>query len=793
MTKPRFPAVAVAGALLCAPVHAAFPPLAVDLVVDKQFQSPTAITHAGDGSGRLFVCEQRGRIHIVKNGVLQPGVFLDIGNKLVPERNGFDERGLLGLAFHPQFGQSGQPGHRKFYVFYSTVSPNAPGTAAAPVDCRSVVAEYSAHPGNAELADPTSERILLQFDKPQFNHNGGQLAFGPDGFLYIGTGDGGSSNDNNAGHTGGSSARPTNALGNSQDLSSPLGKILRIAPLGNDGPGGQYGIPADNPLVGTSGALGEIWAYGLRNPWRFSFDRTTGRLFCADVGQGEIEEIDIIIKGGNYGWRNREGTFTPTFSVDAPALTGTVVDPIGQYAHPGVVKGSPALPQLGVSITGGFLYRGAAIPALQGKYVCGDYSQDGSSPKGVLIGLEETTPGTWSLAPLDIAGGNPIGWFLQTFGEDEAGEIYLGAKTTRPVSAQDNGLPAGVLLKLVPAAAPVTASFTPQKDNSIFSEGSLSNAKGLGLFAGNTQSGATRRALLKFDLSSIPASATVTAASLTLTVNKEATNDTPVSVHRLLADWGEGTSQASGGEGGGATASAGDATWTQRFVGAGSPWTAPGGDFVAAASSTLTVPASNTGTWTGLAADVQGFVTDPATNFGWIVRAGETTAGTAKKFNSREVTTPSLRPSLSVTYTAGGPTLTRRQQWEQEHFFTGQFIDPAADPDADRQPHLLEYAWDRDPQAPQPVGDGFRVFSADATTLTVKFLRDPRATDLTYRLESSTTLTGWGAVLTSVGGAQPTGIAFSGEVAVGAGPLREVTAVITHSGSVNVRLAVQRP
>ena len=120
-------------------------------------------------------------------------------------------------------------------------------------------------------------------------------------------------------------------------------------------------------MVGTSGALGEIWAYGLRNPWRFSFDRATGRLFCADVGQGEIEEIDVIVKGGNYGWRNREGTFTPTFSVDAPALTGTVVDPIGQYAHPGVVKGSPALPQLGVSITGGFLLPRRRHPGAAGQ------------------------------------------------------------------------------------------------------------------------------------------------------------------------------------------------------------------------------------------------------------------------------------------------------------------------------------------------------------------------------------------------------------------------------------------
>lgn len=428
------------------PASAAFPALSLEMVVDKQIQSPTAIAHAGDGSGRIFVCEQRGRIHIVRGGYLQPTPFLDLSAKLVTERTNFDERGLLGLAFHPAFGQAGHPGHRRFYVFYSAPSPNAPGITSNPVDCRSVIEEYRVSTANPDLADPASGRILLSFDKPQFNHNGGQLAFGPDGFLYFGTGDGGGSNDNQAGHSGGSTARPTNALGNAQDLTSWMGKIHRIDPLGSNAPGGQYGIPADNPF--PNGARPEIWCHGLRNPWRFSFDRTTGRLFCADVGQGNVEEVDLIAKGGNHGWRNREGSTVLQFAIDAPPLTGTVIEPIAQYAHPNVVIGSPPLPQYGISITGGVLYRGSAIPAMQGMYLFGDYSVDGVNPSANLLGLEEG-PSGWTLSKPSIAGGNPVPWFIQTFGEDESGEILVGAKLNRPPSAMVGGYPAGALLRIV--------------------------------------------------------------------------------------------------------------------------------------------------------------------------------------------------------------------------------------------------------------------------------------------------------------------------------------------------------
>jgi glucose/arabinose dehydrogenase len=768
---------------------AGFPTLVVETIVEKQIQSPTAITHAGDGSGRLFVCDQRGRIHVIRDGMLLPVPFLDIAGKLVPERTSFDERGLLGIAFHPQYGQSGQPGHGRFYLFYSAVSPNAPGTTTNPVDCRSVIAEYRVSATNPDLADPASERILLSFDKPQFNHNGGQLAFGPDGLLYLGTGDGGSSNDNRAGHTGGSAAQPTNALGNAQDLTNWMGKIHRIDPLGTNAPGGQYGIPADNPFAGVAGVRGEIWSYGLRNPWRFSFDRLDGRLFCADVGQGSVEEVDLITKGENYGWRNREGTFIPSFSIDAPALVGTVVDPIAQYAHPNVTIGNPALPQHGVSITGGVLYRGSAIPGLQGKYVFGDYSQDGINPKGVLLGLEESGPG-WTLAKLPVASGNPIGYFLQTFGEDESGEIYIGAKLNRPPSGQVGGFPAGAILKL--SAAPViTRDFAAQKDNTIYSEANNSNALGQHLFIGKNGNGEPRRALVRFDVSEIPAGSLVTEASLELKVTKTTLGNTAATVHRLSRDWGATTSKAAGEEGAGAPAGAGDATWTAPMNGQLPDWTLAGGDFLANTAPTVSV-GTGVAVFTGLAADVQGFVNQPAANFGWLIKGDELSSTSTKRFGSSENTLAA--PKLTVQYEASAVTLSQRQSWERQYFLIGQFIDENDDPDHDGAANLIEYAWNRSPLSGNATGDAFGAERIGGS-LVIRFLRDPRATDLTYTVEAGDDLGGWSPVITSSAGAVASGPAFQGETdANGNPPLKQVTGSLAIGpGRMFVRLRITRP
>ncbi len=437
-------------------VRAEFPQIRLEPVVEDQIVSPVAIAHAGDGSNRLFVADQRGIIHILDNGSLLPTPLLDISSRLVPERDNFDERGLLGLAFHPNFGNDGMAGSDKFYVYYSAPQPNGnPNDPVSPVDHQSVIAEYSMMAGAPNVADPASERIMLTFDQPQFNHDAGFVGFGPDCMLYITTGDGGGGGDDEPGHTGGGPGDPTGGLGNSQDLTSLLGKVLRIDVTGNGAPGGQYGIPGDNPFVNQAAVRQEIYAYGLRNPWRASFDDGpggTGRLFAADVGQGDVEEINVIQAGENYGWRIKEGTFDFDASV-APDPAATLVDPIAQYAHPGSENG---LLEVGLSVTGGVVYRGDRFPELQGKYLFGDWSTQFSQPEGTLLGLEETTPGNFELSVLDVEGGNPIDEFILAFGVDEEGEAYVATKRTLAASAldPDSGLPTGRIYRIAVVPEP---------------------------------------------------------------------------------------------------------------------------------------------------------------------------------------------------------------------------------------------------------------------------------------------------------------------------------------------------
>jgi glucose/arabinose dehydrogenase len=459
-------------AVLCAsfsPAFAAFPTIRLQPISQQEIVAPVGITHAGDGSQRLFVTDQRGTIHVIQNDSVLPTPFLDIGTKLVSERPGFDERGLLGLTFHPNFGQSGAPGEDKFYVYYSAPRPGGnPDDPVNPINHQSIVAEYSVDSLGANTASPSSERILLSFDEPQFNHNAGYVGFGPDGMLYVTTGDGGGGGDNEPGHTGGGAGNPTGGLGNSQDLTRLLGKVLRIDVHGNNGPGGQYGIPSDNPLVGSGGGVREeIFAYGLRNPWRAAFDDGpggTGRFFVADVGQGDVEEINLIEPRGNYGWRIKEGQFEFDNTVapnppvpDPPGL----IDPIAQYLHPNTdtsqLPGSEGLLKVGLSVTGGVVYRGNDFPSLQGKYLFGDWSREFSSANGTLLGLEETTPGEFDLSVLNVEGGNPIGRFIQAFGLDERGEAYVATRTTLAPSARDsNGLPTGAIFRIVVVPEPAS-------------------------------------------------------------------------------------------------------------------------------------------------------------------------------------------------------------------------------------------------------------------------------------------------------------------------------------------------
>jgi glucose/arabinose dehydrogenase len=793
--------------LLVLDADAAFPPLKLELVCDKQINSPVAMVSPGDGSGRMFVVDQRGKIRIFRNGMLEPGVFLDLGPKLVNERAGFDERGLLGLAFHPGYSQSASPGHRRFYVFYIAPSPNAPGTASNPVDSREVIAEYQVSIDNPDLADPASERVLLSFDKPQFNHNGGGLEFGPDGLLYFSVGDGGSSNDNNAGHTGGSSARPTNALGNAQDLTKWSGKIHRIDPLGNNGSTGQYGVPAGNPFAASpNGERPEIFAYGLRNPWRFSFDSRAGgtnRLFCADVGQGQVEEIDLIVSGGNYGWRNKEGAFFPSFSVNAPPLGGTIVDPIAQYAHPGVVIGAPALPEYGISVTGGYVYRGSAIPALAGKYVFADWSQSFGTPSGRMLGLEETSPGVFALSSLDILGGNPINRYIQGFGQDEAGELYVLTKTTQAVTAPDptSGLPSGAIFKIVPVPPAQNLTLTTGKDNTIYEEVvNNSNGAGAWIFAGSINSGPNRRALISFNLGNVPAGATVASASLTLKMDKTIAPAFAFSLHKLLADWGEGTANAAANEGDGVAASSTDATWLKPFFGQPATWDTPGADFATAKSATTTVNADANYSWSApqMAYDVHAWMTAPTTNFGWLLKADdEATFPSAKRFASFQATLSASRPKLAITYIPA-PVTSHRRSWELAHFLVGEYINDGNDTDSDGIEDGIEYAWGFSPKAKNPMTDGLSInYSGLAVNnpIQIRFRRDPQATDLTYELQISSDLGDWTTITTSIGGAVPTGTGYLSEQTIsGQSPFREV--LVTDSAPVAakrfVRLKVSR-
>ena len=323
--------------------------------------SPVYVTNAHDGSRRLFIIEQPGRIKVLQPASASPTVFLDITTKVLSG----GERGLLGLAFHPQFKTN-----RRFFVNYTRQTDGA-----------TVIAEYKASASNANLAD-TAETILLTIAQPFANHNGGMIEFGSDGFLYIGMGDGGSAND------------PGNRAQNTQEL---LGKILRIDV---DHPNGNvpYSSPSTNPYFGADPGRDEIYAIGLRNPWRFSFDRATGQLYVADVGQGAWEEVDIITRGGNYGWRVFEGNHCTNLD---PALcnASNFIAPIAEYNHS---AGR-------CSITGGYVYRGTKASLPLGAYVYADYCT------GEIFLLQGNTQTLLLDTSLSIS----------SFGEDEAGEIYV--------------------------------------------------------------------------------------------------------------------------------------------------------------------------------------------------------------------------------------------------------------------------------------------------------------------------------------------------------------------------------
>jgi glucose/arabinose dehydrogenase len=435
------------------------------------------INPPGDTS-RLFVLEQNGLVRVLVNDELQPGAALDLQNRvqIAPVGTGpmnpaiaNDERGLLGLAFHPGFSDVNSPGYRTLYTYTSEGlnfegNPINPLTFPVPVDPTeggtnnyvNVVSEYKMTTPTSNVIDPASRRVVFTIGKHQGNHNGGTIAFGPDGYLYLATGDGGGARDDGPSHV--------EPLGNAQVITggNVLGKMLRIDPLhpsltpasaDDASTNGEYRIPDGNPFDGA-GEVPEIYAYGLRNPYRFAFDTANGQLILADVGQGNIEEVNRIEIGKNYGWAIKEGTFqfdraTGAIGANTPGNPANLTDPISgtmgtlQYDHGD-----------GISITGGFVYRGTAIPELVGKYVFGDLAIRNAPPRvdGRLFYADLTT-GVINefLLPQFADDQLPNQLTVHGFGQDGNGELYAMVTNTAP-----NGT-GGIVYKFIPVPEPTAA------------------------------------------------------------------------------------------------------------------------------------------------------------------------------------------------------------------------------------------------------------------------------------------------------------------------------------------------
>jgi len=389
-------------------------------MVADNLVSPVALATPSDDSKRLFIVDQVGKIRVVQaDGSLSATPFLDLTSKMVTLNAGYDERGLLGLAFHPDFKTNG-----KFYVFY-TAPPNAGGPQpGSNWDNLTRISEFKVM-ADGNTADMASERVILESDHPQGNHNGGTIAFGPDGYLYISIGDGGNKDDVAPGHV--EDWYSVNAGGNGQDLySNLLGNILRI----DVNSGSPYSIPSDNPFVGTA-AKGEIYAYGFRNPYRFSFDMGgTHQLLAGDAGQSLYEEIDLVTKGGNYGWNVREGAhcFSTDDDLQERSSCPTVdtagqplIDPVIELVNAANPKGGG----VAVTIVGGNVYRGDSLPNLRGQYIFGIFSQDGNA-NARIYSSQPASSGTWSWSQLKLKSfPDNLGMFLKSIGQDQEGEIYL--------------------------------------------------------------------------------------------------------------------------------------------------------------------------------------------------------------------------------------------------------------------------------------------------------------------------------------------------------------------------------
>jgi glucose/arabinose dehydrogenase/plastocyanin len=428
----------------------------VQTIVDG-LASPLGMAMPDDGTGRMFVYEQLGLIWVVRQGTKLATPLLDIRARLVL-LGPYDERGLLGVAVHPNFAQ--QP----LIYTYSSETNNGPADfpttlpAGATNNHQSVITEWRIATGNSNQVDVASRRELLRIDEPQSNHNGGAMHFGPDGFLYISLGDGGQADDEGDGHSAG---------GNGQDISNLLGDLIRIDVDGTNSVNGRYGVPADNPFVGVAG-VDEIYAYGFRNPYRFSFDRMGGSIYLGDVGQNAVEEVDIVTKGGNFGWRVKEGSFffdpngaSAGYVTDVPVVPVPpgLIDPIAQYDH-----------DEGLAVVGGYVYRGSAITALQGRYVMADWGNF-SVPSARLFYLDDANAVKEFRLGLDD---RPLGLWVKGFGEDTNGELYVFA--SRVLGPAGN---TGKMLKIIPAPDPLSFVATSVNNTNM----GMGMAGGLGPFA----------------------------------------------------------------------------------------------------------------------------------------------------------------------------------------------------------------------------------------------------------------------------------------------------------------------
>jgi plastocyanin/glucose/arabinose dehydrogenase len=432
-------------------------------LVAEGLTAPVVFKPIPDGSGRFVVVDQIGVAHILDgDGNLLDEPFLDLRDRMVELMTAFDERGFLGLAFHPEYAENG-----RFYVYYS-----APLRAEAPADWNhtSHIAEFQLSADDANVADPGSERLLLQVDQPQFNHDGGQIAVGPDGYLYIPLGDGGGANDVGLGHV--DDWYDFNEGGNAQNIAENLlGAILRID-VDEAGTEGQpYGIPADNPFVDDDEALPEIWAYGFRNPFRISFDsKADNALYVGDAGQDHWEEVSIVEAGGNYGWSVKEGTHCfnaattdnpPAECPDSDPDGNPLIDPVIEYLNANQEGG------LGLVVIGGHVYRGQALPELQGAYVFGDWSDDFAAGNGKLFVATPASDGLWPMEELTVSNtaSGTLESFLLSFGEDEDGELYVLTSGSPGPTGES-----GRIYRLVPAGSAEPLTMAEETDEEAMEE-----------------------------------------------------------------------------------------------------------------------------------------------------------------------------------------------------------------------------------------------------------------------------------------------------------------------------------